>query len=181
MIGWFKTLVWRLRGYETIGRLRQRGVKIGERTHLGPGCLVDTAYAHLLTVGDDVTIAPRVMIYTHDASTNRVLHHSKIARVVIGNRVFIGSGAIIMPGVTIADDTVIAAGSIVTRDVPAGCVVGGNPARTIVHTAELIKRHERDLQVRPVWDGYWRSTREMPSAMQQEQRDALIDGFGFSG
>ena len=51
--------------------------------------------------------------------------------VVIGRNVWIGGGAIILPGVTVGDDAIIGAGSVVTRDVPAGSTVAGNPARRI--------------------------------------------------
>ncbi|MET0292557.1 MAG: DapH/DapD/GlmU-related protein, partial [Steroidobacteraceae bacterium] len=49
--------------------------------------------------------------------------------IVIGRNVWIGAGALVLPGVTIGDDALIGAGSVVTRDVPAGTTVVGNPAR----------------------------------------------------
>jgi maltose O-acetyltransferase len=54
--------------------------------------------------------------------------------VVIGRNVWIGGGAIILPGITVGDDAVIGAGSVVTRDVAAGAIVGGNPARPLQRT-----------------------------------------------
>ena len=57
--------------------------------------------------------------------------------MTIGNRVWIGGGAIIIPGITIGDDSVIGAGSVVTRDVPAGVVVTGNPARILRPVASV--------------------------------------------
>ena len=56
--------------------------------------------------------------------------------VHIGNRVWIGAGAIILPGVTIGDDTVIGAGSVVTKDIPAGVVAVGNPCRVLREIGE---------------------------------------------
>ncbi|GIQ80928.1 hypothetical protein KIPB_001808 [Kipferlia bialata] len=56
--------------------------------------------------------------------------------VTIGNRVWLGMGAQILPGVTIGDDCVVGAGSVVTRDIPPGCVVAGVPARVIRHVGD---------------------------------------------
>lgn len=80
--------------------------------------------------GDNVQIGPHVTIVTdnHDFRNRYVLRCSK---VVIGNNVWIGAGASIMPGVHIGDNAVIAGGAVVTKDVPAGAVAGGNPAKII--------------------------------------------------
>jgi maltose O-acetyltransferase len=85
-----------------------------------------------IDIGDDVQIAPAVQLYTAthplDPAVRRLgLESGRPIR--IGNNVWIGGGAIVLPGVTIGDDAVIGAGSVVTRDVPAGVVVVGNPAR----------------------------------------------------
>lgn len=53
------------------------------------------------------------------------------AKINIGNNVWIGAGAIVLPGVTISDNSIIGAGSVVTKDVPRNCVVAGNPAKII--------------------------------------------------
>ena len=80
--------------------------------------------------GNNVQIGPHVTIVTdnHDLANRYVL---KCRKVVIGNNVWIGAGVNIMPGVHIGDNAVIAGGAVVTRDVPANTVVGGNPAKVI--------------------------------------------------
>ncbi|AXO90527.1 sugar O-acetyltransferase [Pseudomonas sp. K1(2024)] len=83
-------------------------------------------------IGDDCQIAPSVQIYTADHPLDPAMRRTGLESgrpVTIGNNVWIGGGAIILPGVTIGDDAVVGAGSVVTRDVPAGAVVVGNPAR----------------------------------------------------
>jgi maltose O-acetyltransferase len=73
-----------------------------------------------------------VQIYTADHPHDPEQRRAGLAfgrPVRIGSHVWIGSGAIILPGVTIGDDAVVGAGSVVTRDVPAGAKVMGNPAR----------------------------------------------------
>ena len=91
-----------------------------------------------IVIGDDVQIGPAVQIYTAthplDASQRRA--GLEAARPVhIGNNVWVGGAAVLLPGVSVGDDAVIGAGSVVTRDVPAGAVVAGNPARPIASRA----------------------------------------------
>jgi acetyltransferase-like isoleucine patch superfamily enzyme len=80
--------------------------------------------------GNDIQIGPHVTIVTnnHDLKDRNVL---RCRKVVIGNNVWIGAAASIMPGVQIGDNAVIAGGAVVTKDVPANTVVGGNPAKVI--------------------------------------------------
>lgn len=84
--------------------------------------------------GNKVFIGPNVSIYTacHPLDAERRDTGVEWAEpVTIGNSVWIGGGATILPGVCVGDGAVIAAGAVVTRDVPAGALVGGNPARII--------------------------------------------------
>jgi maltose O-acetyltransferase len=85
-----------------------------------------------IDIGDDVQIGPAVQLYTATHPVDAALRRSGIegARPIrIGDNVWIGGGAIVLAGVTIGEDAVIGAGSVVTRDVAAGAVVVGNPAR----------------------------------------------------
>jgi maltose O-acetyltransferase len=85
-----------------------------------------------IDIGDDVQIAPAVQLYTATHPLDPQMRRSGLESgrpIRIGDNVWIGGGAIVLPGVTLGDDAVIGAGSVVTRDVPAGVVVVGNPAR----------------------------------------------------
>lgn len=97
-----------------------------------------------IIIGDNALIAPNVQIYTAFHPTNAIERFGKIkedgsfsfckkqtAPVVIGNNVWIGGGAIIMPGVTIGNNVVIGAGSIVTKDIPDHQIAYGNPCKLI--------------------------------------------------
>lgn len=73
-----------------------------------------------------------------------------VGKIEIGNNVFVGIGAIILPGVTIGDNCIIGAGAVVTKNIPPGCVVGGVPARVIKSTDELVEKLERET-----WRSPW--------------------------
>ena len=87
-----------------------------------------------VTIGDNVFIAPNVGIYTAGHPIDKVQRNQGLEYaypISIGNNVWIGAGVSIMPGVTIGDDTVIGAGSVVTKSIPSKVVAVGNPCRVI--------------------------------------------------
>ena len=87
-----------------------------------------------IEIGDQTQIGPAVQIYAADHPRDPEDRRANLESgrpVRIGANVWIGGGAIILPGVTIGDDAIIGAGSVVTRDVPPGSIVAGNPARLL--------------------------------------------------
>ncbi len=109
-------------------------IHLGVRVFINYNCVIlDTAP---VTIGDDTRIGPAVQIYGADHPRDPQLRRSGVESgrpVTIGANVWIGGGAIILPGVHIGDDAIVGAGSVVTHDVPAGATVAGNPARIIAH------------------------------------------------
>jgi len=126
------------------------GLTVGRNFVLIDGAIIDPSHCWLVTIGDDVTIAHGAYILAHDASTKRALGYTRIGLVTIGDRVFIGARAIIHPGVTIGSDCIIGSGAVVTKDVPTGTVVAGNPARHICLTVEYLDRHSAAMHDSPV-------------------------------
>lgn len=111
------------------GHARRVGARIGARTWINRGCCLDVRGG--LNIGADVSISPEVMILTAAHDMNDPSFALTVAPVVIEDNVWIGSRVTVLPGVTIGRGAVVAAGSVVTRDVPALAVIGGVPARQI--------------------------------------------------
>lgn len=111
-------------------------ISLGDRVFLNfNGVILDVVP---VTIGDGTQIGPGVQIYAADHPRDPTARRSGLEfghPVRIGRNVWIGGGAIILPGVTIGDDAVIGAGSVVTRDVPAGATVAGNPARPLAQVS----------------------------------------------
>lgn len=110
----------------------------GFNIRLGPGVFLNfdcvILDVVLVTIGARTQIGPGVHIYTADHPRDPAQRRAMLEfgrPVSIGSDVWIGGGAIILPGVTIGDDAIVGAGSVVTRDVPKGATVAGNPARPI--------------------------------------------------
>ncbi|HOA56585.1 MAG TPA: acyltransferase [Dermatophilaceae bacterium] len=106
---------------------------VGEGTWIGAFTMIDASGG--LTIGTGCDISTGAQVYTHSSAkrcvSGRRFDVVERAPVVIGDRVFIGAGAIIQMGVTIGDEAVIGAGAVVTKDVPAGAIVAGVPARVV--------------------------------------------------
>ena len=100
-----------------------------------------------VTFGDNVFIAPNCGFYTAGHPLEIDLRNAGLeyARpITVGNNVWFGSRVTVVPGVTIGDDSVIAAGSVVTRDIPSGVIAGGNPCKV------LRPLHEKDKEKYPM-------------------------------
>jgi maltose O-acetyltransferase len=110
----------------------------GFNIRLGPGAFLNFNCVILdvvdVLIDEGTQIGPAVQIYTADHPRDAAQRRAGLEfgrRVRIGRHAWIGGGAIILPGVSIGDDAIVGAGAVVTRDVPAGCTVAGNPARLI--------------------------------------------------
>jgi acetyltransferase-like isoleucine patch superfamily enzyme len=126
------------------GYARYIGVNMGKNVHIyGNPIEMFGTEPWCITLGNDVHITREVLFVTHDGGT--LLFRDEIpdleitAPIHVGNKVYIGVRSIILPGVTIGNNCIIAAGSIVSKDVPDNSVVGGVPARFIKHTDEYLE------------------------------------------
>ena len=141
----FSRLVARMKGEQDLDKLIRRGLVVGTGfTRMG-GVIIDPSHCWHITIGDNVTLAPRVHILAHDASTKVFLNHTRVENTKIGNNVFVGAGTIVLPGVTIGNNVVIGAGSVVARDIPDDSVAVGNPARVVKSLSEYLEENKQRM------------------------------------
>lgn len=126
--------------------LVKRGMDVGENFKRFSGCFIDPSHCCLIKIGNNVTMSVRCILLAHDASTWGLMGYAKIGRIVIEDNVFIGAGSIILPNVVIGEGSIVGAGSVVSRDIPPGSVVAGNPAKIICSTEEFVDRHRRSIE-----------------------------------
>ncbi|MFS0698849.1 sugar O-acetyltransferase [Cellulomonas sp. 179-A 4D5 NHS] len=113
-------------------------VDYGSQIHVGARCFANYGLVALdvatITIGDDVQMGPNVQLLTptHPVEPGPRRDKWEAAKpIAIGDNVWLGGGVVVLPGVTIGENTVVGAGSVVTRDLPANVVAVGNPARVV--------------------------------------------------
>lgn len=124
--------------YAHVNMSKSENIEIGERVSIGGNVILSADSP--IYIGNDTMIASRVIINTatHDYH-NHPMWRERISRpIYIGKHVWIGSGAIILPGVKINDYSVIGAGSVVTKHVPEKAIIAGNPAKLIKFRENII-------------------------------------------
>jgi maltose O-acetyltransferase len=173
------SVINRLRGYASPEWLVKHGLKLGRDVYLG-SVHFDYGFLGLISIGDEAVLTDGVRIVAHDASIKHWLGYSRVGRVDIGRRVYVGVGAILLPGVTVGDDAIVGAGSVVTRDVPPRTVVAGNPAGPIATLEEFVARQRARLDGRPRYprDGFVGPESVPPENIERMRRE-LADGDGL--
>ena len=125
--------------------IEYKGFKHGKNFNLEKGTNIDSAFCREISCGNNVTLTKDVYILAHDASMKKLLGKTKVGKGQIGNNVFVGAKTVILPGVSIGDNVVIAANSSVTKSVPSNEVWGGVPARFIMTMPEFIAKHKEQI------------------------------------
>lgn len=136
--------------YRYVTYLRKKGVKIGDNFQVKgkvKSVSIDETRPSLITIGDNVTINRNFTLITHDFVSGVFLHKfndfiNSSGAIVIGNNVRFGVNCMVLKGVTIGDNCFVAAGSIVTKSVPANSIVGGVPARVLCSIDEYYEKRK---------------------------------------
>lgn len=159
--------------------LISQGLRVGKNLRNHSDHPFDALLPWLITIGDNVCISANVKILAHDTSTEYRNGHTRIGIVDIGDNVYIGYGVTILCNVRIGSNAVIGAGSVVTKDVPAGTVYAGNPARFICTIEEFKEKHVSALDRVPVYQGPVTKWWEMTAEDKESMRESLKDTYGY--
>jgi maltose O-acetyltransferase len=151
---WRARLFGRLRGERSLALMRRRGLRADPPIRVGLRTFIDANYAWAIRIGSHTIIANDVRIIAHDAAIKRITGYTEVRPVVIGERCYLGAGALILPGATIGDGAIVGAGAVVRGEIPAGSVAVGTPARVIGTTEELRERHLTEAESYPRYD-FW--------------------------
>lgn len=128
--------------------MRKQGAEIGRNLVLHGDLATFGTEPYLIKVGDDCLFAWGVKLVTHDGGIN-VLSKlgkfggnkaDKLGQIVIGNNVYLGMSSMVMPGVSIGDNTIVGARAVVTKSLPSNCVAVGVPARVICTIDEYYEK-----------------------------------------
>jgi maltose O-acetyltransferase len=173
-------LVAKVRGRASLDELVARGLKVGENVWLGENVYLDPAFPWLIEIGDECDISFDVVILAHDAAPRVGIGYSRIGRVCLERGSRIGCGTLIMPGVTIGEGSMVGAFSVVTRDVPSGVLMAGNPAKPVASMEDYLAKEREKMADRPVWpsDG-WTLGGGITDERKRIQWNALADGDGY--
>lgn len=173
-----KKVLQSLRGEVPLKKYIKRGLKVGKNLLLMKGSIIDPAHCWHITIGDDVIIAPNVHILAHDAGTKTFLGYTRVADVTIGNRVFIGAGSIILPGVNIGDDVVIGAGSVVNKSISSNSLAVGVPAKVISTLDDYLEKEKAKIKEENTFDKNYTLRNKAFSAFHKKQMIDAVNKFG---
>ena len=149
MIGKLKRFLVYRNSESLIKFLRAQGIKIGDGCIFRRpfGVVIDTQRPSLISIGNNVDMNKNFSIYTHDYTSGvfknifgTVLNSS--GEVSIGNNIYFGANCTVLKGVSIGDNCIIGAGSIVSHNIPANSVAVGNPCKVICSLDEYFKKRE---------------------------------------
>lgn len=174
-----KEILYRIRGEYTTEKLISMGMKVGKNFGRLHGVILDPSHCWMIEIGDDVTMAPRVHVLCHDASTKVHLGYTKIGKVKIGNNVFVGAESVIMPNVTLGNNVIVGANSTVTKSFPDNVVIAGSPAKIITKTDEYLKKQKEQMETAPCYGEDYTLRGNLTEEKKQQMQQELEDKIGY--
>ena len=139
-----KKIIKKVIGKESrIDQLQKKGLII-DKTSIITCCSpdgIDGVFPWLIEIGKNVIISTNCYILAHDASLATLCGFSKIGRVKIGDNVYLGNSVTVLPGVTIGNNVIVGAKSLITKDLKSNSVYAGSPAKYICSLDDFIEKH----------------------------------------
>jgi len=147
MLSYLRALYGKLKDRKAksyLEELQRDGLKLGKNVSIVDDFFFDRAHCYLISIGDNTTIAPSVRLVAHDASTKLYLGYTKFGKIDIKENCFIGHSVTVLCNVTIGPNSIVGAGSVVTKDVPPNSVAVGSPAKVVCTLEEYLARNRVD-------------------------------------
>lgn len=166
---WHKLQVWKHRRY-VLSQVNA-GMHLGKNVMITPGVKFDPPHSFLTSIGDNCILAPDVRFINHDASLFAYANFARIGKIDIKENCFIGVGSILLPGVSIGPNAIVAAGSVVVKDVPPNTIVGGNPAKPLKNLDIYIKENKRKTKIYPAY----KSEEFYPNLNNRNFRNKIVE------
>jgi maltose O-acetyltransferase len=135
MLGYLR----RIRRERYIRGLVANGLTLGRNVSLNDGFFLDPSHCYLITIEDGVVFGPGVQVFAHDASSLKALGKTRIGLVRLRRNCFIGASTVILPGVTVGENSIVGANSTVARSVPGNEVWAGSPAERLSSLEDYVK------------------------------------------
>jgi maltose O-acetyltransferase len=130
-----------------------RGLVLGKNVTIQYSAEIDDRYPYLIRIGSNCSISNEVRLLAHDATAFKFTGgHTRLGKIEIRDNCFIGERAIILPGVTVGPNVLVAAGSVVNRDIPPNSCVAGIPGRVYAKFDDFIEKHKQRIGEREVFE-----------------------------
>jgi acetyltransferase-like isoleucine patch superfamily enzyme len=166
-----------------IKNLVAKGLKLGKNVTIATTAWIDDEYCYLISIGANCTISHHVRLLAHDASTfNFTENFTRIGKVEIKDNCYFGENVIVLPGVTIGPNVLVAAGSVVNKDIPPNSCVAGVPARFYAKFDDFIENHKNRIKERPIFKytdlfGHFNEKIKKKVIESVQNGDAYVKGY----
>ncbi len=161
-----------------LARLQRKGLRLGNNLEIHAGFFFDPSHCYLISIGDDCVFAPNVRLIAHDASAKHVVGYAKIGRIDIGDNCFLGDSVIVLPGVNIGPNSIVGAGSVVTKDVPPDSIAAGNPARVLCSAGDYAEKIRRSSTGKKIFGREYHMD-QLDEGKRAEVLAAVANDVGF--
>ena len=138
---------------EKIDILIKKGLKTGKNVLIDPTAKIDYHNCFLISIGDNSIINAGAHLLAHDSTIGRFTGgYRRMGRIDIKENCIIGVNSVILPGVSIGPNALVAAGSVVNKDIPPNTCVAGVPARYYMKFSDIIEKNKEDIENCPKYD-----------------------------